>query len=189
MWIYVVLSSTCSSWPANHLGKIVFPDGQISDDLFVENFFVPFAHQTICLSRRFVRLLVCKRPVISQHFSWALQVSPWQVPVKYSFEQVKARGSSIYKFDILFHLTLCRLLFPALESLQLWKNSRKKQLRSLVKLKRRMLWWRRLRQYQTNTELCHTTVAVSTSLWRDWIWWVRQHTSDKKCGVTLERST
>ena len=30
---------------ANRLGKIVFPDGQISDDLFV-----PFAHQTICSS-------------------------------------------------------------------------------------------------------------------------------------------
>ena len=45
--------------------QIVFPDGQISDDLFVT-----FAHQTICLSetfcpsRRFVRPLVWKRPVI-----------------------------------------------------------------------------------------------------------------------------
>ena len=36
MWIYVVLSSTCSSRRANRLGKIVFPDGQISDDLFDE---------------------------------------------------------------------------------------------------------------------------------------------------------
>ena len=55
----IVLSSTCSSRRGIGLGKIVFPDGQISDDLFF-----PFAHQkicsseTICPSRRFVRLLV-----------------------------------------------------------------------------------------------------------------------------------
>ena len=55
----------CRLVRANRLGKIVFPDGQISDDLFV-----PFAHQTscssetICPSRLFVRPLVWKRPFI-----------------------------------------------------------------------------------------------------------------------------
>ena len=41
MWIYVALSSTYSSRRTNSLGKIVFPDGQISDDLFVEKFVRP----------------------------------------------------------------------------------------------------------------------------------------------------
>ena len=62
IWIYVVLSSTCSSRQTNRLGKIVFPDGQISDDLFVEKFVRPIftwdnlfiwddlAVQTICSS-------------------------------------------------------------------------------------------------------------------------------------------
>ena len=38
MSIGVVLSSICSSRGAHRLGKIVFPDGQISDGLFVEKF-------------------------------------------------------------------------------------------------------------------------------------------------------
>ena len=41
MWIYVVVLSTCLSWWANRLRKITFPDGQISDDLFVEKFVRP----------------------------------------------------------------------------------------------------------------------------------------------------
>ena len=41
MWIYVVLPSTCSSRRTDRLGKIVSPDGQISDDLFVEKFVRP----------------------------------------------------------------------------------------------------------------------------------------------------
>ena len=41
MRIYVPQSLTCSSWWANRLGKIVFSDAQISDDLFVEKFVRP----------------------------------------------------------------------------------------------------------------------------------------------------
>ena len=48
----------------NRLGKIIFPDSQISDNLFVKNLFISFAHQTICssemicLSTRFICPLV-----------------------------------------------------------------------------------------------------------------------------------
>ena len=78
MWIYVVLSSTCSSRRTNRLGKIVFPDGQnfISDDLFIKKFVPPVFTSdkqwrsvcltTICLSRRFVRPLVWKRLIYTQ---------------------------------------------------------------------------------------------------------------------------
>lgn len=30
--------------------------------------------------------------ILTQRFSWALQVLSWQVPVKSSFEQIKAQG-------------------------------------------------------------------------------------------------
>ena len=38
IWIYVILLSTCSSQQTNCLGKIGFPDSQISDNLFGKKF-------------------------------------------------------------------------------------------------------------------------------------------------------
>ena len=60
--------STCSSGRTNRLQNVVFTDGQTNGQILTtkssENLFVPFSHQpicpseTICPSRRFVRLLV-----------------------------------------------------------------------------------------------------------------------------------
>ena len=56
-------------WLVHLDGQIIFPDGQISDNLFVEKFVCLFAHQmiwsseTICPCRQFVHPLVWKWPL------------------------------------------------------------------------------------------------------------------------------
>ena len=83
MWIYVVLSSTRSSRRANRLGKIVFPGGQISDDLFVEKLVRPvctsddlfvwddLSVQTICSSSSVkTAIKIWKRNLIFDYHLW-----------------------------------------------------------------------------------------------------------------------